>query len=462
MARRSRFRDWLFPPDPNLKYVSLEGKPKTIIRTGDTKGSKFSLGGADSRTEKTLKTYWSYYVGEGTIFASVNTTAWNTVMVGYNLVATDEEARIEVQRFFDDVDIDSVLLDNTTYALVFGDSFIEIVKDGNLIADIKTVNPITMNVNDDKFGRDESYQQKIEGELQPPLDLEDIIHFRFFPKPDSVYGVSLIEPSKDTIDRKVATDEALANAIIRHGTSKYVVTVGTPDEVPPDAVFTSIKNELEDINEQNEFIVPGPVKIETIDERGIQGIEEYFNYFQTMLIIGLLCPEEALGLGRGSTEATSKVKEIMYERMIKAIQHKLSEQIRRELINPFLEERGFEPNTVRMRFNSVTDADEAVKAKWLGNLLRGFPEGEKPFTIDEIRAIFDYPPSVKEGEGQPKPKPDEDEPKKPKPEPESEPKPKDEEREHSRLKKELRDLRNVIDDLQEQLVELRDKNEREN
>jgi len=466
---KSRLREWLFPPDPNDKYITLEGKPKTIVRTGDSKSGKAKIGGSGKRTEKSLKSYWDYYVGEGTIFASINTTAWNSVMVGYHLITTDPEAKLEVQRFFDDIDIDSLMLDNTTYTLIFGDAFIEKVRDSEskLIADAKTVNPVTMIVNEDKFGRDESYQQKIEGELQPPLKLDEIMHLRFFPDPASVYGVSLMAPSKDTIDRKVTTDEAISNAIIRHGTSKYVVTVGTDTEVPPDAVFTQIKTELEDITEQNEFIVPGPVKIETIDEKGIQGVEDYFNYFQTMLIIGLLCPEEALGLGRGSTEATSKVKEIMYERMIKAIQHKLAEQIRRELINPFLQERGFEPNCVRMRFNSVTDADEAVKAKWLGNLLRGFPEGEKPFSINEIRAIFDYPPLPEGGEDEaqpkPKPKPGEErpgeKPEQPKRPPEKPEKPPEEEIEHSKLKREIKSLYDVIDDLQSQINNLRDEND---
>jgi hypothetical protein len=181
-----------------------------------------------------------------------------------------------------------------------------------------------------------------------------------------------------------------------------------------------------------------------------------------MLIIGLLCPEEALGLGRGSTEATSKVKEIMYERMIKAIQHKLSEQIRRELINPFLQERGFEPNSVRIRFNSVTDADEAIKAKWLGNLLRGYPEGQKPFTVNEIRAIFDYPPLPEGDRPVDQPKPEEpEEPRKPEEEPKKPEKKPEAEAEHSKLKSEVKSLYDVIDDLQTQIDQLRDKNDRE-
>ena len=141
--------------------------------------------------------------------------------------------------------------------------------------------------------------------------------------------------------------------------------------------------------------MPGLVDVKTIDERGIAGVEEYFNYFQTQLIIGLLCPEEALGLGVKSTEATAKIKEIMYERMVRAFQLKIATQMKRELFNPILTHHGFEENSVVMRFNSVTDADEAVKAKWLGNLLRGYRDEPKPFTLNEVRAMFGFPPVEK-------------------------------------------------------------------
>jgi len=389
-------------------YVDDQGKPKTVVSTGSAKG-KSTPAPTKGRTEQNLKTYWNYYNNEGTVFASINITAWNAVMVGYNLISDNPKAKELIQKKFDEMDINGTLLDNVVYTLVFGDAFIEKVKTKKkpkeaskkhqdkkkptgYITRLKTVNPITMNINADNLGTITGYQQTIEGrKLDTILKPEEIVHFRFFPKPDTPYGISIIEPSRTTIDRKMDTDETIYQAIKRH-TAKYVVTLGDKDLIPPKEVFDKIKADLEDISSKNEFIVPGTVTMETIDEKGIEGVEEYFNTFQTQMIIGLLCPEEALGLGRGSTEATSKVKEIMYERFIKSIQHKLATQVRMEVINPILMENGMEENTVFMRFNSVTDADEAVKAKWMGNLLRGFPEGQKPFTINEIRAVFDYPP----------------------------------------------------------------------
>lgn len=395
------------PKDTNkIKWFDDKGKPKTIIASG--KASKGGGGGSGERNERTLKSYWGYYLGEGTIFASINTIAWNTVMVGYHLVSVDPDAKKLIEKKFDLMDLDGILLDNVIFGLVYGDAFIEKVrakgKDPGIeglkkakklkghISSLKTVDPLTMVINTDEYGNEISYQQKIGGKLMDTeLKPEEIIHVKFFPQPSSPYGISLIQPNQATIDRKMATDETIFNAVQRH-TAKYLVKVGDAENIPPASVFTAIKSELEDINSKNEFIVPGVIDMTTIDERGVEGVSEYFDTFQKQMIVGLLCPEESLGLGTGSTEATAKVKEIMFERFIKAIQHKLAQKIRIEIINDILLTNGFEKDLVHLRFNSVTDSDEAVKSKWLGNLLRGFPEGKKPFSINEVRAIFDYPP----------------------------------------------------------------------
>jgi hypothetical protein len=438
-------------------YLDEAGNPKTIIGTGKSKGG-ISMG-SSTRNEQSLKNFWKYYEGEGTVFASINTTAWNSVMVGFVLVSADEQAKLLIQNALEIMDIDAILLDSVVYGLIFGDSFIEKVKSGNNIVKLKTVDPITMQINTDEHGEILDYQQKIQGKLLPSLNKEDIVHFRFFPKPDGPYGISLISPSKDTIDRKLTTDDSIAKAIARHGTPKYVVKVGDAEHIPPDSAFANIKSTLEDIEAINEFIIPGMIDIQTIDESGIQSVKEYYDYFQTQLIVGLLCPEEALGQGKGSTEATARVKEIMYERFIKAIQHKITTMVRLEIINPILLANGKEENIVYMRFNSVTDADEAVKAKWLGNLLRGFPEGEKPFSIDEIRAIFDYPPLSKSmsPENQPNQQPEKPSSEKPAPEKPKESEPKLESKVVRGLKSSIEDLKDELDGLRDELNDRKNK-----
>ncbi|MBE3093946.1 MAG: hypothetical protein IMZ52_02865 [Actinobacteria bacterium] len=387
-------------------YFNADGTPKTVISTGKSAIAKF---GSTERTEKQLKDFWKYYELDNMVFASINTIAYNTIMCGYQLVSENPKAKQLVQMMFDRMDVDGALLDNVIYGLVCGDSFIEKVKGkldestlkkaktGKFTVSLKTASPFTMQINQDNYGREIDYQQKIGGQLLPTkLTKEDIIHLRFFPKPDSPYGISLLGPSKDSIDKMRDVDESIFNAIQRH-TPKYVVTVGTQEEIPPKAVFDRIKTDLEDISSKNEFIVPGVITMTTIDESGVPSVEAYTGTFQSKTLVGLMCPQEAFSLGAGGSEATANVRALMFERFIKSIQHKLETQLRVELINQILVEHGYDVNIVNMRFNSVTDADEERKAKWIGNLFRGFPEGKKPLTRNEVRSLFSYMP-VKGGD----------------------------------------------------------------
>ena len=382
-------------------YLDDTGRPRTIIKT-DESNIGFSISSIE-RSEQTLRNLWSYYTGESTIFASINYTAFNTVMSGYDILTSNEDMRLLLEQFRLDVDLDTKLLDAVIYCLVFGDAFIERIfnKKEDKLLDVKVVNPITMKIEYDKYGRVTGYRQVINGQEGDLIDTKYIAHFRFFPDPTSPYGISIITPSIDTLKRKVRTDKAIVNAIIRHGTPKYVVSIGSDKiaEPIPESVFEQIKQELRNITEKNEIIIPWTVNVETIDERGIPGVEEYFNYFQTQLIVGLLCPEEALGLGRGSTEATAYIKAVMYERMIKSFQLKLASFLVREIFKPFLQGYGYKEEDMRdlrVVFRSVTDEDEAMKAKWLGNLLRGYKDEPKPFTINEIRSMFGFPPFTEE------------------------------------------------------------------
>ena len=389
----------LYPNKNSIKYLQTGGRANTFVYVGAS--VKKGLSDKEGRSLSDLKKYWKYYRGDNTVFASLNSTAYNTVMVGYNIQSDNKQAEILIKTLCDNIGLDVSLLEAALHALIFGDAYLEKrrIRRGDVVK-LFPVNPQTMIINYDQFGSVQSYQQEIDGrkvgvEVRP----EDIIHIRFFPIPGSPYGVSILEPNLDIIDMKQGTNEALYNAIRRHGTRKLVVTVGDEKDgqLPPAAVMEDIKNKLEDINEINEFIVPWMIKFSTIDEKGIQGIEEYYNYFLTQLITGLMCPEEALGLGKGSTEATARVKAILYERMIKAYQIVLAETLRNELFNEhlqkfnLLDQNGL-PVRVSIIFNSVTDADEAEKAKWLANILSVFKGTDMPFTKNEIRKLLGFQP----------------------------------------------------------------------
>jgi len=99
-------------------YLNKDGTPKTI--TVSSSGG-FSLKGISpfKRNKQTLKTYKKYYEGDGTVFASINTIAFSTVMVGYYIESDNSEAKKLIETRFKEMDVDGVLLDNVIYALIF-------------------------------------------------------------------------------------------------------------------------------------------------------------------------------------------------------------------------------------------------------------------------------------------------------------------------------------------------------
>ena len=371
-------------------YLDDSGNPKTLVST--TKFSFQSLLRGKTRNTSILRKYWDIYQSDLTVFSSINYTSWNTCMSGWSLISDNKDMLKKVQSFVDKVDLNSILLESAQHALIFGDAFVEIIYNkGGEITGLKVVDPKTMFIDYDKYGRVRFYYQEIEGEKGPNIDPKYIMHIRFFPIPGEPYGLSLIAPSYSTIKKKAETEEAIANSIIRHGFPKWKVVIDTKDgkEIPPDTVLDSLKDDFTNINEKTEFILPDIIDIVPLDSKGVEKVEEYYNYFQELLVVGMMCPQEVLGLGSNSTEATSRVRAIMYERMIKSFQNYMARAVE---INIFDRITGI-PGEVRMRFKGTTEVDEARRAEWIARLMGAYKsDDQKPFTKNEIRQMFGFHP----------------------------------------------------------------------
>jgi len=257
------------PVGGRIRYFKDDGTPKTVVRSVDRKG--FAGIGSDVRTPSLLREYEKYYKTEGTVFAAINLIAYNAVMVGYKIYSHDPDAKHLIEQYCKKLDLDSFLLPMMRFALIYGDAFLEkIYNKKGQISRLKKIDPKSMIIHTNKYGEIVGYQQEIGGKKGPIIDPKYIVHFSLFDLADGPYGISLIGPAKQAIERMIKADDALTSAMIRHGTAKYVATIGTPEEgqLPPDEVLDAIKEELEDIDSKSEFIVPWNVKRETIDEHG--------------------------------------------------------------------------------------------------------------------------------------------------------------------------------------------------
>lgn len=382
-----------------LKFFGLgkPEKPKTIaLETfGDT---------ITEKPQPSLDAYYEVWKSHGLVFAAIETICQNVTMTGYTIYSNNEQAKEEIENFIEQTGlIDNVMVQLVRNALLFGDGFAEnIFDDKGFLVELLPRDPRTIEIIGDKYGRKIGYSQPLVLGESKIIPIQKITHLQFFSCPDSFRGLSLIAPAFDIIQMKKMVDESTAAAVKRHGHPKYdIILKGfleagqyTMDE----QVFEKIKNTFKNLDAQHEIFHPDSIEIKNIDVKGVENVEEYFNYFTQLLTAALMVPEECLGLGRNVTEATAHTKIVMFERFISMLQNKVAHTLETQVFPYVIGNKYGENVRVAIKFKGITEKDEAVKARWLASLMSVYKGEEKPFSIDEIRAMFGYPPLEKPNE----------------------------------------------------------------
>ena len=338
---------------------------------------------------------WDIYSQSEVPFAAITSLSFN-IAAEWKIRCEDLALKEKIEEFCYGTDFNSVLVLIARDCLIFGDSYIEKVwnKGGELV-ELRVRDPRTFQEKVDVKGDTEWYLQTIKtenGVEEVELKPNEVSHHQLFPRPDSPYGLGLIDPSKDTILRKTLADEGISAAIDRHGYPKFHIILKTPPgfetELPTSSEIDSISADFRNINSKNEIVTTELIDIKALDAKGVENVEEYFNYFQSSLTCGMLVPQEVLGLGSGSTEATARVRRIMFEKIVRGFQSKIARRIELDVFKEFCKEGQKVP---RLIFADVVPEDDAIISSTIKDMM---PKGDPfaVFTRDEIRERFHYPP----------------------------------------------------------------------
>ena len=288
--------------------------PKTYVAGGGSKS--FLPFTADIRNRGLLEKYEQAYRKDGIVSEAIDNIALFTMMNGFEILSEDSSAEMQIRAFCDRVDIENLIVDVIRDALVYGDAFVENVYSvGGQLVNLNIINPKTLEIIYDDYGTVQGYIQTTTSggrQLKLSLDMKFITHFTTKRIGRSPYGISTIGTNYDMIARMVKADSGIANAIHRHGFPKYHIKVGQAGETLDKAALQAVEKEFEDINSKNEFVTPADVSITNVDT-GSFTIKEISEYFLTKLTAGIGVPEEILGRGRGSTEATANVRAKTFE-----------------------------------------------------------------------------------------------------------------------------------------------------
>lgn len=369
-----------------------DAEPKAY--TAGASGSGVDYFAPRERSEERMTAWRTVQKQGGIVAEALDSYRLFILSNGYQITGEDESLVKLVKEADDRIDFGRAMGEAIDEALVMGDSVQELVptKKGDKLGAIVTLDASTVTFKHDAKGRISEYVQEVivDGKKkQAILKPQEVVRLTLFKTAGSVYGLSLIERAYDEILRDAKTAEGTSTAIERHGHPRHHVVVGTPEKQPPKKVMEDIRKEIQELKPQHDYVTNALVKVSELDTTGIPGVEMYNNISIDRLCTALGTPEELLGLGRGSTEATAKVRMVAWYDKIATLQKVVARAYNQQVIDRITGK----PGAVKIVFNDVNPQDEKDKAEWISTLMKANPSD--PFSIvprKYIQEVFNIDP----------------------------------------------------------------------
>jgi len=369
-----------------------DAEPKAY--TAGASGSGVDYFAPRERSEERMTAWRTVQKQGGIVAEALDSYRLFILSNGYQITGEDESLVKLVKEADDRIDFGRAMGEAIDEALVMGDSVQELVptKKGDKLGAIVTLDASTVTFKHDAKGRISEYVQEVivDGKKkQVILKPQEVVRLTLFKTAGSVYGLSLIERAYDEILRDAKTAEGTSTAIERHGHPRHHVVVGTPEKQPPKKVMEDIRKEIQELKPQHDYVTNALVKVSELDTTGIPGVEMYNNISIDRLCTALGTPEELLGLGRGSTEATAKVRMVAWYDKIATLQKVVARAYNQQVIDRITGK----PGAVKIVFNDVNPQDEKDKAEWISTLMKANPSD--PFSIvprKYIQEVFNIDP----------------------------------------------------------------------
>jgi len=261
----------------------------------------------------------------------------------------------------------------------------------------------TQNIVLDKFGKPVGYVETLPPDVavtdsnlpeslvgtvsMPPnsifLEPDHVSLIKLYMVGDGFYPTGLIEPIYKTSIRKMNIEEAMANAIWRHGFPIILASVGDSNHEPTPQQIKSTLAKLQDISYKQELAVPFYYKLEILESKQAEKLREHLEYFIQQEIAGMGIPKPyATGGGEETNRATLTNQTEMFMLTLRDIIAKTTYSIRKYMFKPICDLEGFSeiPN---LRWEPIGLTELDAKAKRLLNYL-----DKSVLTPEEVRDLI--------------------------------------------------------------------------
>lgn len=361
-------------------------------------------------SETLMKRAELLYRLEPLVFSGINKLTRRITGSKIYFTGGSDEENEKALRFFEESNTRNLLPHLVKDAFIYGFGVAEIVRKGGKTT-ISQIDPKEFDFQregadialDDK-GNVIGFVWKRAGE-ERKLAPSEVLIIRFFSLGEYCLGISPVEAAFKAAWIKLNLEEALGEAIFRHGYPLIKFKVGTPEEGPwheitPEKIKAA-KKILADLESATELVLPWWIDADILAKRtDIGGIHEFLELLGMEILAAFEIPKgfgvETKGLG-GRT-----VEELDFEKTIIVFQEELKRQLEEQLLFPYYKEAGFKTRP-SMTFSEYSPELQNLKLRRLSayakhglitrtdeleNALRaaeGFPLKKKKKTVKEDR-----------------------------------------------------------------------------
>ena len=326
-----------------LKFLQQVVHPKTIL-AGHKKITYFNTVNRD------MQKFENIYRKGGLISQALDAYPLFGLSPGYTLEGAPKDVKA-TQAWLDKIDVEQLMWQAWVDALVYGDSFQEMVfsRKGDLLYLVPR-NPKNFTIDVNEWGMIISYTQRADNK-ETVLKPDKVSNLALITLSGESYGQSLIGRAEDDVMRDTKTAESTAIAIERHGYPRYHVKAGdleTGSEYS-DEEKKEIAREFSELKPDNEFITDPDLEIIPIDVQGIAKIATYNEWSMSRLLGALGVPSEVIGTGQSTTTyATASVEMVSFIKKVVTYQHKVE-----RCFNRVIDMKTGIPGSVKLKFNKI-------------------------------------------------------------------------------------------------------------
>lgn len=331
------------------------------------------------RNEVLMKRNEVLYRLDPLVWAGINKLTRLVASPSVYFSGKDEDDVVTMEMFIDRVRLRTILPFLIKDIFLYGYGVAEIVKKEGKIEGLAQIDPKTFDyiriaehdyVERNPDGSIKGFVQDITGQDKKYFKPEDVLIVKFYTLGELCLGMTPLEAVYKASWIKLNLEEALGEAVYRHGYPVYWYKIGSPEaeakgfEITPDKVKEA-REYLKQLSTANELILPYWIEPGRLDAKSqIGDISSFLQYLSAEIMAGLEVPK-VYGTTTQNVQANVAQETRDFEKTIKTMQNTLANQLDEQLFSQYRSEIKIKWPHPRINFVEHSEETKMFQARRL-------------------------------------------------------------------------------------------------